>query len=42
MEKAVSDLKKLVRAGRGLIPSDKVIINGQLVNVMTSETELLQ
>ncbi|HHU07956.1 MAG TPA: adenine deaminase [Clostridiaceae bacterium] len=37
MEKTVSNLKKLVRAGRGLIPSDKVILNGKLVNVMTSE-----
>lgn len=37
MEKTVENLKELIRAGRGLIPADKVILHGNLVNVMTSE-----
>ena len=37
MEHTISALKTRVRAGRGLIPADKVIRGGQLVNVMSSE-----
>ncbi len=37
MESAVNELKQLIRAGRALIPATKVIQNGQLVNVMSSE-----
>ncbi|AFS77570.1 adenine deaminase Ade [Gottschalkia acidurici 9a] len=37
MEKTVNNLKTLIRAGRGIIPADKVILNGTLINVMTSE-----
>lgn len=37
MEKTVANLKTLIRAGRGEIPANTVILNGTLVNVMTSE-----
>lgn len=37
MEKTVDNLKELIRAGRALIPAEKVILNGTLVNVMSSE-----
>ena len=37
MEKTVDQLKKLIQAGRAKLPADKVILNGILVNVMTSE-----
>jgi adenine deaminase len=37
MEKTVANLKELIRAGRGLIPAQKAILHGKLVNVMTSE-----
>lgn len=37
MEKTVDSLKELIKAGRGLIPAHKVILHGNLVNVMTSE-----
>ena len=37
MKKTTTNLKQLIRAGRGLIPAHKVILNGNLVNVMTSE-----
>ncbi|MFK4785605.1 adenine deaminase [Fusobacterium sp. MFO224] len=37
MEQTVSNLKDLVRAGRGIIPADLVISKGILVNVMSSE-----
>lgn len=40
MEKTVKNLKLLIRAGMGKIPADTVIVNGTLVNVMTSETYL--
>lgn len=37
MEKTVNNLKELIRAGRGLIPAERAILHGKLVNVMTSE-----
>ncbi|UWG96423.1 amidohydrolase family protein [Dehalobacter sp. DCM] len=37
MEKTVENLKTLIRAGRALIPAEKAILHGTLVNVMTSE-----
>jgi len=37
MERTVDGLKEMIRAGRGKIPSHKVIKGGQLVNVMSSE-----
>ena len=37
MERTVENLKVMIRAGRGKIPSHKVIKGGQLVNVMSSE-----
>lgn len=37
MEKTVKNLKTLIRAGKGEIPADTVVLNGNLVNVMTSE-----
>ncbi|MDE6475860.1 MAG: amidohydrolase family protein [Erysipelotrichaceae bacterium] len=37
MERTVTNLKQLIRAGRGMIPSHLVIKNGNLVNVMSSE-----
>ncbi|MDD3140019.1 MAG: adenine deaminase C-terminal domain-containing protein [Lachnospiraceae bacterium] len=37
MEKTVENLKELIRAGRGLLPAEKVILHGTLVNVMSSE-----
>lgn len=37
MEHSVEALKQRIRAGRGLIPADKVIRGGQLVNVMSAE-----
>jgi len=37
MKKKVSNLKMLIRAGRGIVPANSVVLNGTLVNVMTSE-----
>jgi adenine deaminase len=37
MQKNINNLKQLIRAGRGLIPAHTVILNGTLVNVMSSE-----
>jgi len=37
MEKTVENLKKLIRAGRGITPATTVISGVQLVNVMSSE-----
>ena len=37
MKQTVTNLKQLIRAGRGIIPAHTVILNGNLVNVMTSE-----
>ena len=37
MEKTVENLKKLIRAGRGITPATTVITGAQLVNVMSSE-----
>ena len=37
MKQTVTNLKQLIRAGRGIIPAHTVILNGSLVNVMTSE-----
>lgn len=37
MEKTVENLKKLIRAGRGITPATTVISGAQLVNVMSSE-----
>lgn len=37
MEKTIENLKLLIKAGRGLIPAEKAITGGVLVNVMTSE-----
>lgn len=37
MERTVEQLKERIRAGGARIPAEKVIKNGQLVNVMTSE-----
>ncbi|QOX62877.1 adenine deaminase [Anoxybacterium hadale] len=37
MQKNITNLKQLIRAGRGLIPASTVILNGTLVNVMSSE-----
>lgn len=37
MEKTVTNLKKLIRAGKAEIPADTVVLNGNLVNVMSSE-----
>lgn len=37
MEQTVNNLKKLIRAGRGIIPATVVIKGGNLVNVMSSE-----
>ncbi|MGL4107392.1 adenine deaminase [Clostridium sp. LP20] len=37
MEQTMTNLKQLIRAGRGIIPAHTVILNGNLVNVMTSE-----
>ncbi len=37
MKKTVENLKMLIRAGRALIPAEKAILHGTLVNVMTSE-----
>ena len=37
MERTVEQLKERIRAGGAKIPAEKVIENGQLVNVMTSE-----
>lgn len=33
----MTNLKHLIRAGRGIIPAHTVVLNGNLVNVMTSE-----
>jgi adenine deaminase len=38
MEKTIENLKLLIRAGQGKIPSDLAIRGGTLVNVMTGET----
>ncbi|MGH4036787.1 MAG: adenine deaminase C-terminal domain-containing protein [Sphaerochaeta sp.] len=40
MEKTVENLKKLIRAGRGITPATTVIKGAQLVNVMSSEIYL--
>lgn len=40
MEKTVSKLKRLIKAGKGETSADTVILNGNLVNVMTSEIYL--
>lgn len=37
MERTIENLRQLIRAGRALVPADTVILNGNLVNVMTSE-----
>lgn len=37
MKKTVDNLKMLIRAGRGIIPASTVIVNGTLINVMSSE-----
>lgn len=37
MEKTIENLKLLVQAGRAILPAEKAIIGGILVNVMTSE-----
>lgn len=37
MKNKVENLKTLIRAGRGAIPATTVILNGNLVNVMSSE-----
>ncbi len=37
MKQTVSNLKQLIRAGRGIVPAHTVIRYGKLVNVMTSE-----
>lgn len=37
MKQTMTNLKQLIKAGRGIIPAHTVIINGNLVNVMTSE-----
>lgn len=37
MQNEVERLKELIRAGRALLPAEKVILHGLLVNVMTSE-----
>lgn len=37
MEKNISNLKELIRAGRGLVPAHTVVLHGNLVNVMSSE-----
>lgn len=37
MERTVENLKRLIRAGRATVPSQKVIKGGLLVNVMSSE-----
>lgn len=40
MKKTVDNLKMLIRAGRGIIPASTVILNGTLINVMSSEIYL--
>ncbi len=37
MKKTVENLKRLIRAGRGLVPATTVISNAKLVNVMSNE-----
>lgn len=37
MRKSVEGIKKLIRAGKAEIPADMAIVNGKLINVMTSE-----
>ncbi|MBM7833355.1 adenine deaminase [Clostridium sardiniense] len=37
MKQTMTNLKQLIKAGRGIIPAHTVIVNGNLVNVMTSE-----
>lgn len=37
MKQTMTNLKQLIRAGRGIIPAHTVVLNGDLVNVMTSE-----
>ncbi|MGL6174771.1 MAG: adenine deaminase [Cellulosilyticaceae bacterium] len=37
MKQTISNLKQLIRAGRGIIPAHTVVRHGQLVNVMTRE-----
>lgn len=37
MKQTVENLKKLIRAGRGIVPATMVIKGGNLVNVMSSE-----
>lgn len=37
MQKNKNNLKQLIRAGRGIIPAHTVVLNGNLVNVISSE-----
>ncbi|WP_324824591.1 adenine deaminase [Sinanaerobacter sp. ZZT-01] len=37
MQKNKNNLKQLIRAGRGIIPADTVVLHGNLINVMSSE-----
>lgn len=37
MKQTMTNLKQLIRAGRGVIPAHTVVLNGNLVNVMTAE-----
>ena len=37
MQKNITNLKQLIRAGRGLLPAHTVVLHGTLVNVMSSE-----
>lgn len=37
MKQTISNLKQLIRAGRGIVPAHTVVRGGNLVNVMTSE-----
>lgn len=37
MKKNVENLKRLINAGRGLVPASTVISNAKLVNVMSNE-----
>ncbi len=36
MKQTMTNLKHLIKSGRGIIPAHTVIVNGNLVNVMTS------
>lgn len=37
MKQTMTNLKQLIRAGRGIVPASTVVLNGNLVNVMTAE-----